>query len=144
MAVEDAAVLGNLLSRIANIAELTPLLRGYEVIRHARTAATQADSRLNQKINHYHDGPEQEERDRQMRLAMEIELKKLRAEERGEKIDFSGEGNSNQWADRPKSMEQFGYDADIAAEKWWSEKGERICKQAVAYAACGPVSNARL
>lgn len=38
-------------------------------------------------------------------------------------------GNSNQWADRRKNMEQFGYDADREVERWWVEKGERMCRR---------------
>lgn len=141
MAIEDAAVLGNLLSRLQHQSELIHLLRGYEVVRHARTAATQASSRLNQHIFHLPDGPEQEERDRSMRAAMEAEIAKVRS---GKEVDFKSEGNSNQWADRSKNIEQFGYDADAEAERWWREKGERICKQAVAREAAGVTITARI
>lgn len=34
-------------------------------------------------------------------------------------------GNANQWADREKSRVQFGYDADVEAEKWWAEHGQK-------------------
>ena len=128
MAVEDAAVLRNLLSRLKHLSELFPLLRGYEVVRHARTAATQASSRLNQRIFHYPDGAEQMLRDHSMRAAMQMELARLRS---GENLDYKGQGNSNQWADHQKNVEQFAYDADIEAERWWSEKGERICRYAI-------------
>jgi salicylate hydroxylase len=140
MAVEDAAVLGSLLSRLSHISGLTPLIRGYEALRHARTAATQASSRLNQRIFHYPDGPEQEARDASMRMAMEYAK---RVEERaqqqrdGKKIAEEddeggvGKGNYNQWADPQKNMEQFAYDADEEAEKWWKEKGDRVCKHAM-------------
>lgn len=146
MAIEDAAVLGNLLSRLQHPAELLPLLRGYEVLRHARTAATQASSRLNQKIFHYPDGPEQEARDASMRAAMEAELAiATAANATGNGIsEFKGEGNSNQWADRRKNEEQFGYDADKEAERWWAEKGERICRQAVTRAGAGITLPARM
>ena len=33
-------------------------------------------------------------------------------------------GSANQWADRAKNAEQFGYDADAEAERWWAEVGE--------------------
>lgn len=143
MAIEDAAVLGNLLSRLQHPAELVHLLRGYEVIRHARTAATQASSRLNQHIFHLPDGAEQEERDRSMRAAMEVELAKIHSGSE-EKTEFAGEGNSNQWADRRKNVEQFGYDADEEAEHWWREKGERICRHAVARESAGVVIASRM
>lgn len=153
MAVEDAAVLGNLLSRLSHPAELTPLLRGYEVLRHHRTSETQKQSRLNQHIFHLPDGPAQQERDDSMRRAMETELARVNsqlhyrpwtteemttalwdsvAEKQRTTADFTGEGNSNQWADMRKNREQFGYDADLASEKWWVENGERVCRLAVA------------
>lgn len=42
MAIEDAAVLGNLLSRISDISQLGPLLKAYQDLRLERTAAAQA------------------------------------------------------------------------------------------------------
>ena len=33
--------------------------------------------------------------------------------------------NANQWADKAKSRVQFGYDADVEAEKWWAEHGQK-------------------
>lgn len=134
MAVEDAAVLGSLMSRLSHISELGPILRGYEALRHDRTAATQASSRLNQRIFHYPDGPEQEARDASMRRAMEYS-KRLEA---GSVVDNDGgvgKGNYNQWADPQKNMEQFAYDADEEAERWWREKGERICRHVRSVAA---------
>ncbi|KAH8116622.1 FAD/NAD-binding domain-containing protein [Phellopilus nigrolimitatus] len=146
MAIEDAAVLGNLLSRLTHPAQLMPILRGYEALRHARTAATQASSRLNQHIFHLPDGPAQAARDASMRAALAAERAKWAARgvgvpdyvdaAAGEAVgpEFSGEGNSNQWADQRKNREQFGYDADEEAERWWREKGERTCGHALAQA----------
>lgn len=123
MAIEDAAVLGNLFSRLSHPSQIKPLLYAYEKLRLPRTANTQASSRLNQYIFHLPDGPEQQARDKSMREAMELELKIVS----GEKVDASSEleGNSNQWADRRKNEEQFGYDADAEAEKFWKLEGER-------------------
>lgn len=120
MAVEDAAVLGNLLSRISSRRQLTPLLRAYETIRHARATMTQLDSRKNQHIFHLPDGPEQEARDASMRAAMEEALK----EARGEPADDCA-GNPNQWGDRVKNKESFGYDADKAVDIWWKSNQPR-------------------
>ncbi|KZT66311.1 FAD/NAD(P)-binding domain-containing protein [Daedalea quercina L-15889] len=127
MAIEDAAVLGNLMSRISNIAQLKPLLYAYESLRHARASATQASSRLNQTIFHLPDGPEQEARDFEMRRAMEAEFALMERERKGEVITDTEmmEGNPNQWADRKKNEAQFGYDADEVADRWWRETGER-------------------
>ncbi|TDL21438.1 FAD/NAD(P)-binding domain-containing protein [Rickenella mellea] len=128
MAVEDAAVLGNLLSRVSQRDDLIPLLRGYENLRHARTAATQASSRLNQHIFHLPDGPEQEARDASMRVARDALLRKAR----GAPTDLNplegSRGSANQWADEEKNREQFSYDADKEAERWWQEVGERQCR----------------
>ena len=74
MAIEDAAVLGNLLSHISHRSQLKSLLYAYESLRLPRASATQASSRLNQTIFHLPDGPDQEARDFQMRKAMEAAL----------------------------------------------------------------------
>ena len=93
MAVEDAAVLGNLLSRISSPNELKLLLRAYQSIRHARASATQMDSRMNQHIFHLPDGPQQEARDASMRAAMEEARKEARADD-----DADGcVGSANLW-----------------------------------------------
>ena len=123
MAVEDAAVLGNIFSRLSHKDQIAPFLRAYQDLRLPRTAATQASSRLNQHIFHLPDGPAQEERDDNMRAAMEAEFRMLR----GESVDVAkaGDGSHNQWADRRKNQEQFDYDADAEVERWWCEVGER-------------------
>ncbi|KAI0347313.1 FAD/NAD(P)-binding domain-containing protein [Trametopsis cervina] len=121
MAIEDAAVLGNLFSRLSHPSQIKPLLYAYEKLRLPRTADTQKSSRLNQWIFHLPDGPEQEARDRSMREAMEAELRLLK----GEKVDVTSEGNSNQWADRTKNRLQFGYDADVEADRYWAQEGEK-------------------
>ncbi|KAK7687183.1 hypothetical protein QCA50_009687 [Cerrena zonata] len=121
MAIEDAAVLGNLLSHLSHPSQIHPLLNAYESLRLERTANTQASSRDNQRIFHYPDGPEQQLRDNEMRRAM--------AREKGLPCDDSNDemqGNANQWADKAKSLMQFGYDADAVADKWWNEVGERV------------------
>ena len=117
MAVEDAAVLGNLLSRISSPNELTSLLRAYQSIRHARASATQMDSRMNQHIFHLPDGAQQEARDASMRAAMEEARKEARADD-----DADGcVGSANLWGDRTRNMQAFDYDADKAVEEWWKE-----------------------
>lgn len=67
MAIEDAAVIGNMFSFFSDKRQITPMLRAYESLRHARASATQHSSRMNQKIFHYPDGPEQQARDKAMR-----------------------------------------------------------------------------
>lgn len=101
MALEDAAVLGSLFSHLSHHAEIPILLKAYERLRHTRTAKTQASSRLNQRVFHLPDGPEQRERDALMREAMEMERLRLQS---GSLVDSEEEtkGNPNQWADRGK------------------------------------------
>nr|VWO96165.1 Ketoreductase CTB6 (EC (Cercosporin toxin biosynthesis cluster protein 6) [Ganoderma boninense] len=122
MAIEDAAVLGNLLSRITHPSQLPAFLQAYEDLRLPRTAETQNQSRMNQTIFHLHDGPEQEQRDADMRKAAAVELERIR--EGKSKAGDGLAGSANQWADEEKSRVQFGYDADEAAEVWWREGGE--------------------
>ncbi|KAG8899719.1 hypothetical protein FRB99_006468 [Tulasnella sp. 403] len=110
MAVEDGAVLGNLFSRLAHPSQIRPLLYAYETLRLQRTAGVQASSRLNQYIFHLEDGPEQVKRDEEMRQAMHGE---------------EGVNNPNQWADKKKSADLFGYDTDKAADEWWAARGEK-------------------
>lgn len=117
MAIEDAAVLGRLLSHVSRPSQVAPLLHAYESLRLPRTAATQVSSRLNQHIFHLPDGPEQVARDQAMRVAMEAEKNAN---------EVSTIGNPNQWADKEKNHIQFGYDADEMAERWWNEEGQGL------------------
>ncbi|KAI0367938.1 FAD/NAD(P)-binding domain-containing protein [Pilatotrama ljubarskyi] len=89
MAIEDAAVLGNILSRRTHPAQLAPLLQAYQDVRLPRTAETQRHSCLNQETFRLPDGLEQEARDAQMRQAMEAELRMMRA--RGEPEALGGQ-----------------------------------------------------
>lgn len=77
MVFEDAAVLGECLSRLpkteskdsANfIAQKRHALAVYETCRKQRTKMVVERSNLQQHLEHLHDGPEQEERDRQLRM----------------------------------------------------------------------------
>ncbi|GJJ14116.1 hypothetical protein Clacol_008373 [Clathrus columnatus] len=119
MAIEDAAVLGTLLSHISHFDQLPIFLKAYQDLRLDRTAETQLSSRLNQKIFHLPDGPEQRKRDADMTAAMNA---------RGNDDNGAFEGNLNQWADKRKSQEQFGYDAYEAAKLWWSQIGQKEVK----------------
>lgn len=121
MAIEDGAVLGNLLSRISHISQLKPLLKAYQDLRLSRTAEAQNSSRLNQHIFHLPDGPEQRARDANMRKATALELSgDTEALRRG------STGNRNQWADKAKSDVLFGYDADAEVDKWWTAHGKEL------------------
>ena len=123
MAVEDAGVLGALLQKVSHVDQLPTLLKAYQELRFDRCTETQRSSRLNRHIFHLEDGPEQEARDASMRVAMA-----------GEAIypaparfpEGTLDGNANQWADRTKSLAQFGYDADKEVDSWWAEHREEV------------------
>ncbi|KAG1733518.1 hypothetical protein EDB19DRAFT_1911504 [Suillus lakei] len=122
MAIEDAAVLGNIFSHCSDRSQIVPLLYAYQSLRYDRATATQISSSLNRHTFHQPDGPEQEERDRDMRAAMEDAFRVAC----GEPSTLVLTGNANQWADKKKSDIQFGYDADEEAEKWWLANGDRL------------------
>ncbi|KAJ7803670.1 hypothetical protein B0H14DRAFT_3091948 [Mycena olivaceomarginata] len=112
MAIEDAAVLGNIFSRLAHKEQIKPFLEAYQEIRSGRATSTQAASWSNRKIFHFPDGVEQEARDKSMKAAM-----------------ANGEGyteNANMWADKKKNFDQFSYDADEAVDRWWRVKGQAL------------------
>jgi len=115
IAVEDAAVIGALFSHVSSLSQVPALLRAYQDLRLPRATATQQSSRLNQKIFHLPDGPEQRARDEAMREAMAAELE-------GRPIP---DGNPNQWADRTKSRVQFDYDAYGEVKRWWASGGRQ-------------------
>ena len=145
MAIEDAAVLGNLFSRITSASHIPAYLRAYEQLRHARTSATQEDSRLSRYIFHLADGPEQEARDTSMKRAMLVEAARqtlmdvshaaqnaseTRAKSASIRVGGGrNEESANQWADRKKNVEQFTYDADAVAEQWWVNEGEALVRK---------------
>ncbi|KAE9404011.1 FAD/NAD-binding domain-containing protein, partial [Gymnopus androsaceus JB14] len=118
MAIEDAAVLGNLFSRISHLSEIPELLKAYENLRHARVTATQAASALNRGVYHLADGKEQEERDAAMRSAM---VQELLSYESKHESGQSMKDNPNAWSDKAKNADQFDYDPDLAVEEYfWS------------------------
>ncbi|KAF8625450.1 hypothetical protein AX17_006851 [Amanita inopinata Kibby_2008] len=123
MAIEDAAVLGNLFSRITDKSQIPTLLKAYEAIRYDRATGTQLTALSLQKVFHHPDGPEQRERDASMRQAMELTLK----EARGEEVPKDAFGkNPNAWVDKAKKDALLGYDADDVVDEWWSEHGASV------------------
>ncbi|KAF5368111.1 hypothetical protein D9757_011566 [Collybiopsis confluens] len=109
MAIEDAAVLGNLFSRLQSKSQIPWLLEGYQAIRKPRTTSTMADSWLNRKIFHLPDGPEQISRDAQWKNRMG-------------RSQQEGTDHTNQWGDKLLSVEQFSYDAEHEVNIWWNRK----------------------
>lgn len=114
MAIEDAAVLGNLFSRLSSRAQIAPLLHAYEAIRYERATKVQEFSRLIKTTLQLPDGLEQEQRDRKMRAAMDDALKKAHGE-----VPVGGTDTNDE-----KEAILYGYDADEEAEKWWRQRGE--------------------
>ena len=111
-----------LFSYITRRDQIPALLAAYQEIRIDRATATHLSSRLNQRIFHYEDGPEQEARDESMREAMVYFRSGDDSLANGE---HGYEGNANQWADKSKNIAQFSYDAEVEAEKWWAANGSR-------------------
>jgi salicylate hydroxylase len=70
MSLEDGAVLGECLSRITSksSAQKQMALRVYVQCRKSRTEMVVQRGNLQQYLYHLHDGPEQEERDKRMRM----------------------------------------------------------------------------
>jgi len=68
MSLEDAAVLGERLSRISSKSDLSFALLVYEMCRKKRTTRVVQRGNVQQRLYPLHDGPEQRERDARMRL----------------------------------------------------------------------------
>lgn len=108
MAIEDGAVLAALLERVSSPAQIPHVLALYEVTRKSRTTrVVQSSSNLGQNIFHLHDGPKQQERDRQLL----------------EEEPF--EGYPNRWADPVFQKFLFGYDAIKEADIAWKRSRQQ-------------------
>ena len=120
MAIEDAAVLGNLLSRITHISQLEPLLKVYQDLRLPRTAIAQEASRANQRVFHLPDGPEQKARDERMRSNLSQGDSHNTAEPKRQQ-----DGGRNP-EDKASNDALFSYDADVEVENWWASHGGEL------------------
>lgn len=109
MSLEDAAVLGECLSRIPDksTAAKQQALRVYEQCRTGRTRMVVERGNLQQWLYHIHDGPEQQERDRKMR-AVPTEA-----------------GEALAWRDPELSPKLLGYDYIQDVERYWP-KAEKL------------------
>jgi salicylate hydroxylase len=121
MAIEDAAVLGNLLSRISDISQLGPILKAYQYLRLERTAAAQAASRAYQRFYHLPDGPEQRGRDENLKKAMPYEVAGNTAELRRQPFANQSDGPNKAAYDKI-----LGYDADAEVDEWWASHGNEL------------------
>jgi len=113
MAVEDAAVIGNIFSRLSDRSQIASSLQAYQTIRYGRATEAQRESRQNQVIYHLPDGPEQQARDTSMQLAIKVAKRQARGG-----LAEDCEGNANTWADRPKTFMSFSYDADADVDQF--------------------------
>jgi salicylate hydroxylase len=106
MAVEDGAVLAEILSLIRSPSQIPDALKLFERVRILRTGQMQEASLVNGKLWHFADGPEQIARD----AAMEPEVN-------GKTFDES----PNQWSDPLTAAWAYGYDAEAEARRAWLE-----------------------
>jgi salicylate hydroxylase len=121
MAIEDAAVLGNLLSRISNISQLRTLLEAYQELRLPRTATAQESSKAAKSFFHPPDGPEQRGRDEGLKKAMAVELALSEAESQRKSA-----GKPAPELKKPNDVVAFDYDADAEVDKWWASHGRKL------------------
>ena len=99
-AVEDGAVLGALMERLENPAQIPDILAIYERLRKHRTTRVVRGSTLSRDIFHMEDSDRQRERDRQLRQK-------------------PFEQFPNRWADPVFQPWLFGYDAYGEVERAW-------------------------
>ncbi|EER40583.1 FAD binding domain-containing protein [Histoplasma capsulatum var. duboisii H88] len=113
MSFEDGCVLGECLSRLPNspnidkkspafLAQKRHALAVYETCRKSRTQMIVSRSNLQQYLYHLHDGPEQEERDRRMRMQP------------------TEEGEALAWRDPGLAPKLLGYECEKDVEKHWN------------------------
>jgi salicylate hydroxylase len=109
MSLEDAAVLGECLSRLPThpilpqqtIAFKKLALEVYEKCRAPRTRMVVERGNLQQYLYHLHDGPEQEERDRKMQMQP------------------TPPGEALAWRDPELSPKLLGYDFIADVDRYW-------------------------
>ncbi|KAI5784768.1 hypothetical protein EDC01DRAFT_663363 [Geopyxis carbonaria] len=105
MAIEDGAVLGELLARVKSAEELPEVLRVYEDMRKPRTERVVTGSTAQREVFHMHDGAEQTERDRVLREDAQEKVKGV---------------FPNRWRDAEFQSWLWGYDVEVEVEKAWS------------------------
>ncbi|KAI5818278.1 hypothetical protein BZA77DRAFT_307884 [Pyronema omphalodes] len=109
-AIEDAATLAECISRARSTDDFGAVLRVFQLIRKPRCEKIQKGSMENGDIWHMPDGPEQEARDADMKITMDL----LAAEAAGipaEKLAKTGKSNPNRWSDEEFQPWLFGHDA---------------------------------
>lgn len=110
MVIEDAEALGNLFSRIQHADEIPRFLSAYEEIRLSRGVHTQEYEVRKGKMLTLRRGPDQANRDAQLRGAT--------VHESWEHMDE--DSFRDMWGDE---LGMFSYDADEKVEDWWTKWG---------------------
>ncbi|KAF9645093.1 hypothetical protein BDM02DRAFT_3156981 [Thelephora ganbajun] len=110
MVLEDGAVFANLLSRISHLPQLRPL-EAYRDLRLHCTAMAQETSRQDRYTYNLPDGPEQRERDENMRRVLTLELSGSSRALLHESVV-----NRKYLNEKEKRDALFGYDADAEIE----------------------------
>jgi salicylate hydroxylase len=101
MALEDGAFLGLVLGKIKRKEEVKHALTVYERARTQRTARIVERGNVQQYLYHLPDGPEQEERDRKLRM------------------EPTPPGEVLAWRDPEFAPFLLGYDVEVDVEKHW-------------------------
>ena len=121
MALEDCAVLANLLSRISHHSQLRPLLEAYQDLRLGRTETARESARSNRIVLTHPDGKEQRERDENLQKTIAPEppvgLGALRREPEISQYQRDEKEKNDAWS---------GYDADAEVDKWWASHGRKL------------------
>ncbi|KAF7352460.1 FAD-binding-3 domain-containing protein [Mycena venus] len=117
MAIEDAATLGRLFSRLSHRKQISMLLNAYQEIRHSRTSATQ-DSEYQALVEiSIPSGPIQEGRDTALKASLTMDFE-----------DFQNAAGSNNMLVQiwEQYLVLFAYNAIEAVDDWWSMWGSMI------------------
>ncbi|KAK0444205.1 uncharacterized protein EV420DRAFT_1006725 [Desarmillaria tabescens] len=101
MAIEDAAVLGNLFARLTSKDQIPALLEAYQYLRAPRAMATADGCWQDKNTLHLPDGPEQHARDEALKVTMA-----------GKRSSIVQDNNV-----------QYEYDVDTMVDDWWKARG---------------------
>jgi salicylate hydroxylase len=109
MAVEDAAVFARLFSHLRDKDQISTFLHAFQDLREDRCASVVHTEQCNLYFQMMPAGPQQEQRDQEMRAKTA----------QGESV-FGGGEASEQWE---QLKELWGYDAEDEADDWWVKWG---------------------
>ena len=110
--MEDAVVLGNLLSKINSKSDIKWFLSSFQEIRHDRSRAVRLSEQEKVNFSAMPPGPQRDMRDMYMRSQMQLRQSNW--------IDCSESYLRKSWEE---FRDLFGYDAFDDADTWWVEWG---------------------